>query len=464
MLFVEQAFGADPHPWQCDLLNAVRDQPRVAVRSGNGPGKSTTIAWLILWFLVTRSPAKVIVTAAKETQLRDVVWAEMGLWLRAPPERLKPFFEMQADKVIFRENPDNFAVARVARKEAPEAFQGFHARNILLIAEEASGVDDAIFEAGLGVMSTPGAKTLLAGNPTRTSGFFFDAFHKMRHRWTRLHWNCEEINRTHPGQVSSAFLEEVISRYGKDSNPYRYRVLGEFPTSEEDSVIPLGLIEEATRRDVSRAEGFIPVWGLDVARFGDARTALVKRAGNHMLEPPKFWRQKDTQQVAGLMLAEYHETAERERPHAIMVDVIGTGAGVVDRMREMELPVQGINVSESPAMRERFVRLRDELWWTAREWFMARDCRIPAPSGNMDDPMETMIAELSQPKYTTTPGGKILIESKDELKKRGLPSPDMADAFILTLAGGRVKSELILDRYQRRLLTTQQGYGSWMAA
>jgi hypothetical protein len=423
---------------------------------------------LILWFLMTRSPAKVVVTAAKETQLRDVIWAEMGLWLRREPRRLYDLFEVQADKISRVDDPDCFAIARVARKESPEAFQGFHSSNILLIAEEASGVDDAIFEAGLGVMSTPGAKTLLAGNPTRTSGFFFDAFHKARHRWHRLHWNCEEINRTHPGQISPDLIEEVVSRFGRDSNPYRYRVLGEFPTSEEDSVIPLGLIEEATRRDIQRLPDIKPVWGLDVARFGDDRSALCKRAGNVLLEAPKWWRHKDTMQLAAIVFNEFHETPEEDKPHAIMVDVIGVGAGVVDRMRQLELPVRGINVSESPAIRERYSRLRDEIWFAGREWFQERTCKVPPPGGGQDDPMEMLISELSQPKYKNTPGGKLLVESKDDLKKRGLASPDLADAFILTLAGAESRNEAAmasLDRYQRRALERQfQMGGSWMAS
>lgn len=458
---MKQAFGVDPHPWQVELLRALTTHKRIGVRSGNGAGKSTALAWAIIWFLVTRRPAKVLVTAAKETQLEDVLWAEIRLWLSKEPRRLFPFFTMQANKIIFKEEPNNFAIARVARKEHPEAFQGHHSENMLLIADEASGVDDAIFEAGLGVMSTPGAITVLCGNPTRTSGFFFDVFHKMRQRWHRLHWNCEVINQTHPGQVQSDIIDEVISRYGKDSNPYRYRILGEFPTSEEDAVIPLHLIEAATRRKVVRAEGFMPVWGLDVARFGDDRTALVKRVHNVMIEPPKFWRQKDTMQVAGLMLHEFNET--QDRPEELFTDVIGIGAGVVDRMREMSLPVRGINVAESPAVKERYSRLRDELWWTAREWFERLDCSIPEPSGLMDDPMETLISELSQPKYTHI-GGKIKVESKDDLKKRGLPSPDLADAFILTLAGGKAKSPMALDRYQRRALERMYaGSGSWMA-
>lgn len=464
--FVRDCFGVEPWPWQAEGLEAIRDNKRVSIRSGNGPGKSTTIGWVIPWFLTVHEPARVVVTATKETQLKDVIWAEMGMWLRRSPVGLGDIFELQTDRIVRVDNPDCFGVARVARKESPEGFQGFHCPNILLVYEEASGIEDPIFEAGIGVMSSPGAKTLLAGNPTRTSGFFYDSFHKARHRWHRLHWNCEDINKTHPEQVSNDLLEEVLSRYGRESNVYRYRILGDFPISEDDSVIPLNLIEEAARRPVERISEIRPTWGLDVARYGDDRTALCKRAGNVLLEPPKYWRQKDTMQVADIVFREFFETPEPERPHAIMVDVIGVGAGVVDRMRRLDLPVRGINVSESPAMRERYNRLRDEMWFAGREWFQARNCKLPEPTGGQDDPMEALISELSQPKYKTTPGGKLQVESKDELKKRGMASPDLADAFLLTLASSDLHADLeaSLDRYQRRALDRMHAAsGSWMA-
>ena len=210
------------------------------------------------------------------------------------------------------------------------------------------------------------------------------------------------------------------------------------------------------------------MWGLDVARFGDDRTALVKRAGNVIIEVPKMWRGKDTMQVAGLIKLEYDEAMDAKcEPHEILVDVIGIGAGVVDRLRELGLPVRGINVAESPAVREQYLRLRDELWWKAREWFGNRACKIPEPQGltnGEEDPMELLISELSQPKYTASSSGKILIETKDDMKKRGLSSPDLADAFCLTFAGGRAKVDLE-QRYSRsRQRRMQQRHYSWMAA
>ena len=165
---------------------------------------------------------------------------------------------------------------------------------------------------------------------------------------------------------------------------------------------------------------------MDVARFGDDRTALAKRQCNRLLEPIKFKRGYDLMQTCGWVKNEWDETAYDERPGEILVDVIGIGAGVVDRLRELGLPVRGINVGEAASANDRYMRFRDELWFKGREWFDAKDCMLP------DD--QALIAELTGPKYTFTSSGKILVESKDELKKRGVVSPDLAVSFCLTLA------------------------------
>ena len=466
--FVRECFGVEPYPHQAELLRDVCQYDRIAVRSGHGSGKTTTLGWAILWWLATRSPAKIACTANKASQLEDVLWSEIRLWHGKMPELLRKEITIQSDKVFLTEAPGiSFAVARTARKENPEAFQGFHSEHMLFIAEEASGIDDVIFQVGEGAMSTPGAKTILAGNPTRSSGYFFDAFHKMQGRWRRHHWDCEVISRNFPKQVAPQFIEDMARKHGTESNVYRFRVKGDVPKTEDDAVIPLGWIEDAQRRDVEPAPGYLPVWGLDVARFGDDRTALAKRRHNVLLEPLRYWHGKDTMQVSGLVLHEY-EAAKKAgaEPHEILVDVIGIGAGVVDRMRELGLPVRGVNVSESASVKANYLRLRDELWWRAREWFEQRDCRLPPVNDDVKDgtdAMEILVSELSQPKYTATSGGKILVETKDDMKKRGLLSPDLADAFCLTFAGGYAKTDQH-DRYSPRGRYDQQRTTSWMAA
>ena len=448
--FVEEALKTEPELWQREALLAIAAGDRLAIRSGHGVGKSALLAWITLWFLLTRMPAKVAATAPTGHQLADVLWGEIAKWHRRVPSRFRDRLEVKSDRVVLRRGPGEcFAVARTARKEQPEAFQGFHSENMLFLVDEASGVEDIIFEVGEGAMSTPGAKTVLAGNPTRTSGYFFDAFHKRRAQWTCLRVPCATSR-----LVAARYAEEMAEKYGADSNVYRVRVLGDFPESEDDVVLPLAWLEAAVGRDVAPVEGFRTVWGLDVARFGSDRTALARRRANLLLEPVAAWHGLDLMQVCGRVLAAYEAVAdERDLPGEILVDAIGLGAGVVDRLRELGLPAVGINVSEAPSGAERFMRLRDELWWKAREWFEGRACRLPAD--------EALIAELAGPKYAYTSAGKIKVEGKDEMKKRGVVSPDLADAFCLTFAGGVQRTiRHVRTRYQVR----RQPRGSWMAA
>jgi len=371
-------------------------------------------------------PAKVPCTAPTLHQLKDILWAELSKWHQRMPEELRSQFRIKSSdqdmRVVNVHAPESsFAVGRAGRKDNPEALQGFHEDNLLFIIDEASGIDEIVFEVAQGALSTEHSKVLMTANPTRTSGYFFDSHHKMRHRWHAMKVSCTDSSR-----VSQTYITDVSTAYGEDSNVYRVRVLGEFPKSEDDVVIPLELCEAAVSRDIEVIDTYSPIWGVDVARFGDDSTALAKRRANAVLEPVKIWKKRDTMEVAGLVLKEYEETDSDLLPSSILVDVIGIGAGVVDRLRELGLPARGINVGES-ASGYNYNRLRDELWWRARTWFDEKQCRIP------DD--GRLIGELSTVKYKVTSTGKIQVESKDDMKKRGLKSPDVADAFCLTFAG-----------------------------
>jgi phage terminase large subunit len=406
------------------------------VRSGHGVGKSTFLAWLALHNQVTHLEAKTGTTAPSEHQLEDILWAEIATWFKRMPEELQDAFRLTYLRLELKGHEEvNFAAGRVSRPETPEAFAGYHSPNMLLIGDEASGIAEPIFEVGLGAMSTPNARMALASNGTKPNGFFFETHHKLRGRWHTIRVNSEDVPR------ARGHIEDVAAVYGRDSNVYRVRVLGEFPTSEDDSVIPLHLCEAAVSREVAPSEAYRVVWGVDVARFGDDRTALAKRRGNVLLEPVKHWRGKDTMQTSGLLMDEWNSTYKDEQPSEIIVDVIGMGAGVVDRLRELGLPVRGLNVAEAASSGERYMRLRDELWFKARDWLAAQDCKMPK-----DD---ALIAELVAPKYTISSSGKVQVERKDDLKKRGLSSPDLADAFIHTFAGGLDKvDERFYDRYR----------------
>jgi hypothetical protein len=288
-----------------------------------------------------------------------------------------------------------------------------------LICDEASGVPEQVYEAAGGSMSAHHATMVLAGNPVRSTGYFYDTFHKLAERWKTFHVSCEDTPR-----VSNEYIEECRLRYGEESNTYRVRVLGKFPRGDDDTVIPQELIVAAISRDVEPTKFGPTVWGVDVARFGADSSALCKRKGNAITEPIRLWRNLDTMQLTGAIKAEYDSAMEK--PAEIFVDAIGLGAGVADRLRELELPSYAINVSESPAMGNHYLNLRAELWYKAKNWLEGRDVRLPG-----DDRLK---AELATVRYNFTSSGRIKIESKADLKKRGIASPDSADAFVLTFA------------------------------
>jgi hypothetical protein len=422
VLFVKEVLGVDPDEWQKDFLNAVASGERkISIRSGHGVGKSTTASWAMLWFLLTRYPVKVVVTAPTSAQLYDALFAELKRWVKELPQPIQDLLDVKQERIELKASAtEAFISARTSRAEQPEALQGVHSDNVMLVADEASGVPEAVFEAAAGSMSGHNALTILLGNPVRSSGFFFDTHNRLKDEWWTKRVSCIDSKR-----VSKEYVDDMKSRYGEESNAFRIRVLGEFPKSDDDTIIPMDLLESAKHRDTRAYEDAPIVWGLDVARFGSDSSVLCKRQSNvvHTLER---WRNLDLMQLTGAVVAQYEACDHKNRPAEILVDSIGLGAGVVDRLIELKLPARGINVSESPAMGGTYLNLRAELWHKAKAWLEKRDCKIP----NNED----LIGELATVRYTFTSNGKIKIESKDDIRRRGLKSPDMADAFVLTFA------------------------------
>jgi phage terminase large subunit len=417
--FVKEMLQVSPDPWQEDLLNAIASgERRITVRSGHGVGKSAGLAWTALWFILTRYPSKCIMTAPSSAQLFDALFAELRGQVNNLPPFLKELLVVTTDKIALKSAPDEaFISARTSRAETPEALAGVHSEHVLLLVDEASGVPATVFEAASGSMSAHNATTVLTGNPTRGSGFFYDSHTRLADQWRVFHVSCVDSPR-----VSPAFVEEMKLRYGEDSNAFRVRVLGEFPRSDDDTIISLDLAESASVRDVSGSPTADIVWGLDVARFGGDRSVLCRRQGN-IVTDLKVWRNLDLMQLCGAVKAEY-DVAD-PKPGTITIDAIGMGAGVVDRLREIGLPVLGVNVSESPSVGN-YRNLRAELWYRCRDWLAKRDCKIPK-----DD---ALISELTSVRYLFSSTGKVQVESKEEMKKRGLSSPDVADSLILTFA------------------------------
>jgi hypothetical protein len=418
-LFVEDLLGVTPQDWQREVMSAVaKGQRRCSIRSGHGVGKSSCGSWLMIWFLLTRYPVKIVVTAPTASQLFDALFAECKRWIKELPTPIKSLLEMKSDRIELGSSPtEAFISARTSRAESPESLAGVHADHVLLVVDEASGVPESVFEAAYGSMSGKDATTILLGNPTRSSGYFYETHTRLRDSWWTKQVSCLDSP-----LVSPDFIAEMELKYGADSNAMRVRVLGEFPLAEDDTLISLHAVEQASKRVVEQPEGTPVVWGLDVARYGDDASVLCIRQGRH-LQALHSWKKLSLMELAGRVLDLLHSSDEP--PEEILVDSIGLGAGVLDRLRELDINARGVNVSESPAMADRYANLRAELWDLTKQWFN-EEVQIPN-----DD---SLIADLTAPRYSFNSSGKMLVESKAETKKRLGRSTDFADSLVLTFA------------------------------
>jgi phage terminase large subunit len=416
--FVTVVLGATPDAWQARVMRDVaRGERRISVRAGHGVGKSAFCAWLSIWHMVCRYPQKTVMTAPTAGQLFDALFVEVKYWINKLPAPIRALFEMTSEKVTLKAAPEaSFISARTSSADRPEALAGIHSEYVLLIVDEASAVPEPVFESAAGSMSGHSAATILIGNPTRNSGMFFRTHHALASEWRTYHVSCLDSPRVAPD-----FVKQISDTYGPDSGAYRVRVLGEFALRDDDTLIPAELVDSAMSRDVTMDTKEPYVYGLDVARFGDDRSVLCKRRGNVVTEF-RVWQGLDLMQLTGAIVNE----AKVDTPAEICVDSIGLGSGVADRLRELGYTVRDVNVSESSAMNPTAAKLRDELWLSVKEWLNARACKLPK--------LPELRQELVAPTYTFTSSGKVKVEGKQEMKRRGMRSPDLADSLCISFA------------------------------
>ena len=441
LLYVRQRFGLEPTPHQATILkNIMPYGAKVSIRSGHGIGKSSTAAWIISWFLETHDFAKVPCTAPSSHQLRDILWGELSKWRRHadalssqrkdhPRFWLSRLFKLTTDSFYDLAAREWGAFARTARKENPEALQGFHADHLLFVVDEASGVPEEVFEAAEGALSTPGARVLLLGNPTRITGTFHASHHQNRGDYTALHFRSQDSPLVDPG-----YRERLVRKWGEGSNVVRVRADGEFPKQEDDMLISIELTEPCLTRERVPGVGLRRL-GVDVARFGNDRSTLVLRHGN-TVSHIKIYAKQDTMQTVGCIIA----VLEAWQVEEIDVDIIGLGAGVYDRLAEVmtqrrraglfACAVVAVNVAESAPQHRpgepRPRHLRDYLWLEMARWL-----REEAPVFCAEDVQACadLAGELSSIKYALDSDGAIVIEDKDAIKKRLGFSPDLADGL-----------------------------------
>lgn len=419
VFFVTHVLGGDPWERQKEILTAVKDHRRVAVRACHGVGKTKVAAWAALWFLYCHKNSKVITTAPAWHQVENLLWREITAAHAASRFPL-------GGKVLQTQielGKQWFALGLSTDK--PERFQGFHAEHIMLIVDEASGVEQRIFDAGEGFLTSTGAKLMLIGNPTRLSGEFYNAFRSPLYHKIHISAfdspNIEAGEIVRPYLVTPGWVEEKSIQWGEESPLWYSRVLGEFPEQGDDTLIPLAWVEAAQHRWATAEPGEPVELGVDVARFGSDTTIIILRRGI-VAEVIAQLRGQDTMAVTGAVVQALHKT----RAKTAKVDVIGIGSGVVDRLKEQGHQVQSMNAGEAAYDSERFINKRAEWYWGLRERFQAGDIAIP--------PDEELAAQISSIRYKFDSRGRIQIESKDEMKKRGLPSPDKADALVMAFA------------------------------
>jgi len=432
--FVRELLKGDPWSRQEEILRALLEQPRVTVRSCHGVGKTWMAASAALWFLYTRAPVAVLTTAPTHRQVREVLWREI--------RRLHRQMGARAGKAEIREtalrlSEDRFALGLTT--DEPDRFQGFHAPHVLVIVDEASGVDDAIFEAVDGVLTSEEARLLLIGNPLHTRGRFYESHRK--EGWAQFGISALDTPNVQgrdlddpaqrnapapvPGLVTARWVWERRADWGEDSPLYQARVLGEFPDQASDALIRLSWIHAAVDRGKQprREAGPHPVeMGVDVARFGGCETVACIRQGARVLAL-EAWRDADLMESAGRIV----RLAREYGAQGVKVDSAGVGGGVTDRLREQGINgVVDVNVGRSPRDSSRFGLLRDEIFFGLRDRFRDGDITLP------HDPR--LVAQLAALTYTINSRGQQQVESKSRLDLRGMASPDRADALALAFA------------------------------
>jgi len=411
---------------QKELIESIFFNKATSARSGTGTGKTSALVLASSCYLITRPLSLIVVTGPKFEQIKDTFWKEFQRWqLYSPLGRLfhvgadsiRPFFARDA------EGYDMWAIIARTCKE-PQGLAGLHAEESLFICDEASAIDDLIYEVIEGNLTKPGNKIVLTGQPNQTRGYYFDSHHKDKDQWSKLHFDSEKSP-----IADAAYCVRMKKKYGENSDVYLVRVKGEFPSGNPMAIMQYADVMAAVHREGVKAVGPFEI-GVDVARYGDDMTVIAVRQGNKLYELEKFSK-LDTVQVAARVLVaveKYRDITGYTGPVKVKVDDTGVGGGVTDilkRNRTHKIQVLPINFGASPKD-GKHADMASKMWFD----FASQLKYLEIPND------EYLTEQLSTRRKETHSGGLLKVESKDSYKAEYGQSPDLADATILAFTGG----------------------------
>lgn len=419
-----------PDDWQSEYLDKLGFEIRkrnfdgvnpvapiqIATSSGHGIGKSAITAWLVDFIMSTRPFSKGVVTANTAPQLRTKTWAEIQKWTKSCITA--DWFDVTAGqqmKMVSKEHPESWRVdAQTCAKENSEAFAGLHAAagTPFYIYDEASAIDNKIWEVSEGGLTDGEPMWFVFGNPTKSSGRFFESFNRLKHRWI-----TNKIDSRTAKMTNKKKIDEWLNDYGEDSDFFRVRVRGEFPRSGNCQFISTEDVNKCREFKAEQYEGAPKTIAVDVARFGEDQTVISKKDGRKVYPMDKY-RGLDTMQTADKVA----EVIREFKPDATFIDGGGVGGGVVDRLKQLGYNVVDVNFGAAARDSNKYANKRAEMWGLCRDALKA-GLELPDDSELCD--------ELIAVEYGFTPKQQILLEKKEDMKKRGLSSPDCADALVL---------------------------------
>lgn len=421
------------------LALAQRGEPRISVKSGKGPGKTSISVLFGLWCTLRHYNALTMVTAPTMRQAKEVWLAECRRLVERADPALKQFIEVTNTRVFIAGSQDWGVKLITATKE--ENAQGIHNDNLTFIVEEASGVDRPIMNAIETTVTNKNARVLAIGNPNTRDCAFFDYFNRFRHRWACLTLNTEdsakiivERNGQPEPMVSPDLLAYLEEKFGRDSDVYRISVLGEFPLSDPNCVISAEQAEAGTRTDMLRTARLLQKhtgkparqFGIDLARFGSDESAVYRRAGNSVVEWQSFSR-RDPSHVIDYAFRLQLDADWHNKECLYIADAGGIGQGIMHKFHDADKRIVEFHNQGVAAQSQRYDNKITEAWFNVADLFKKKQIHIPNDN--------RLIQQLVTRQYHTTKKGKLILESKDDYKKRSTDeeggSPDRADALVM---------------------------------